>query len=116
MPANAGESLKSCKVIGRPRRRDTTPMKYWQSARQIRHGAAHSVVSRMPKSTMPISGPIYEGSKTGEADTVANRVGGVSMALRRLELDESRDIAKYAKQLKDLGDEPSINILTQVLE
>jgi rubrerythrin len=61
------------------------------------------------------SGPIYEGSKTGEADTVANRVAGVSMALRRLELDESRDIAKYAKQLKDLGDEPSINILKQVL-
>jgi len=38
------------------------------------------------------------------------------MALRRLELDESRDIAKYAKQLKELGDEPSINILNQVLE
>ncbi len=62
------------------------------------------------------SEPIYEGSKTGEADTVANRVGGVRMALRRLELDESRDIAKYAKQLKDLGDEPSTNILKQVLE
>jgi predicted membrane protein (TIGR00267 family) len=62
------------------------------------------------------SEPIYEGSKTGEADTVANRVGGVGVALRRLELDESRDIAKYAKQLKNLGDEPSINILKQVLE
>src|SRR6202049_1885733 len=60
--------------------------------------------------------PVYKGPKTGEADTLANRVGGVRMALRRLELDESRDIAKYAKQLKNLGDEPSINILKQVLE
>jgi len=36
--------------------------------------------------------------------------------LRRLELDESRDIAKYAKQIKELGDEPSLRILDQVLE
>src|ERR1700730_14714097 len=33
--------------------------------------------------------PIYKGPKTGEADTIANRVGGARMALRRLELDES---------------------------
>jgi vacuolar iron transporter family protein len=60
--------------------------------------------------------PVYDGPKTGEADTIANRVGGVGMALRRLELDESRDIAKYAKQIKELGDEPSIRILDEVLE
>ena len=60
--------------------------------------------------------PVYNGPKTGEADTIANRVGGVRMALRRLELDESRDIAKYAKQMKELGDEPSIRILQQALE
>jgi VIT1/CCC1 family predicted Fe2+/Mn2+ transporter/rubrerythrin len=60
--------------------------------------------------------PVYKGSKTGEADTIANRAGGVRLALRRLELDESRDIAKYAKQIKDLGDEPSIRILQQALE
>jgi predicted membrane protein (TIGR00267 family) len=60
--------------------------------------------------------PIYKGSKTGEADTLANRVGGTGLALRRLELDESHDIAKYAKQLQDLGDEPSNVILKQVLE
>jgi vacuolar iron transporter family protein len=59
---------------------------------------------------------VYEGSKTGEADSISNRVGGVRMTLRRLELDESRDIARYAKQLKELGDEPSTNILTEVLE
>jgi vacuolar iron transporter family protein len=61
------------------------------------------------------SDPVYEGSKTGEADRISNRVGGLGLTLRRLELDESRDIAKYAKQLKELGDEPSTGILNQVL-
>src|ERR1700687_4126376 len=60
--------------------------------------------------------PVYRGPKTGEADTIANRVGGLGVALRRLELDESRDIAKDAKQIKELGDEPSIRILEQALE
>ena len=60
--------------------------------------------------------PVYDGPKTGNAYTIANRVGGVDVALRRLELEESRDIARYAQQIKDLGDEPSIQILKQALE
>jgi predicted membrane protein (TIGR00267 family) len=40
----------------------------------------------------------------------------VQLALRRLELDESQDIAKYAKQLVELRDEPSTAILQQVIE
>jgi vacuolar iron transporter family protein len=60
--------------------------------------------------------PVYKGPKTGEADTLANRAGGVRLALRRLELDESRDIAKYANQIKELGDEPSVRILEQALK
>jgi VIT1/CCC1 family predicted Fe2+/Mn2+ transporter/rubrerythrin len=60
--------------------------------------------------------PAYKGAKSGEADSIANRAGGIGVALRRLELDESRDIAKYAKQIKELGDEPSIGILEQALE
>lgn len=60
--------------------------------------------------------PVYTGSKSGDAYALVNRLGGVGIALQRLELDESRDIAKYAKQLKELGDEPSIKILEQVLE
>jgi VIT1/CCC1 family predicted Fe2+/Mn2+ transporter len=60
--------------------------------------------------------PVYKGPKTGEADSLANRAGGSRMALRRLELDESRDIAKYANQIKNLGDEPSIRILEQAIE
>ncbi len=65
-----------------------------------------------------LGGPnsVYEGPKTGEVDRFANRVGGLGLALRRLELDESRDIAKYARQIKDLGDEPSIRILQQAIE
>jgi VIT1/CCC1 family predicted Fe2+/Mn2+ transporter/rubrerythrin len=62
------------------------------------------------------SEPVYQGSKTGEANTIPNRVGGVGMTLRRLELDESRDIEKYAKQLAELGDDPSINVLNQILQ
>lgn len=60
--------------------------------------------------------PQYEGPVAGDADSLANRVGGVDVALQRLEIDESRDIAKYARQIKQLGDEPSIKILQQVLE
>lgn len=60
--------------------------------------------------------PGYNGPETGEADSVASRAGGLSVALRRLELDESRDIAKYASQIRNLGDEPSIRILQGVIE
>jgi len=60
--------------------------------------------------------PTYEGTVSGDTDAIASRIGGAGFALQRLELDESRDIAKYAKQIKEIGDEPSIKILEQVLE
>ncbi|HEX9199098.1 MAG TPA: VIT1/CCC1 transporter family protein [Acidobacteriaceae bacterium] len=59
--------------------------------------------------------PEYDGSESGEADSLANRIGGPGLALRRLELEESRDIARYAKQIEELGDEPSVAILKEVL-
>ncbi len=59
--------------------------------------------------------PEYDGKATGDADSLVNRLGGPQMALRRLEIDESRDIARYGQQLRDLGDEPSIKILHQVI-
>ncbi len=59
--------------------------------------------------------PEYRGTPTGEADTLSARIGGDALSLRRLELEESRDIAKYGKQLRDLGDEPSIAILEEVV-
>jgi vacuolar iron transporter family protein len=59
--------------------------------------------------------PAYDGKPTGDADTLVNRLGGPAMALRRLEIDESRAIASYGQQLKELGDEPSIAILQKVI-
>jgi rubrerythrin len=58
----------------------------------------------------------YGGPKTGQADILANRIGGLDMTLRRLELEESEDIAKYAKQIDAIHDQPSIAILRQVLQ
>jgi VIT1/CCC1 family predicted Fe2+/Mn2+ transporter/rubrerythrin len=60
--------------------------------------------------------PTYKGSPHGDADSLASRAGGPLMALRRLEIDESRHIATYGTQLKDLGDEGSIAILEHVIE
>ena len=45
------------------------------------------------------------------ADFAADR----SASFRSLELEESRDIAKYGQQLQDLGDEDSVATLTEVL-
>ena len=60
--------------------------------------------------------PVYGGSPGGEANSLANRAGGIRMALRRLEIEESRHIANYGRQLKDLGDETSMAILNHVIE
>jgi vacuolar iron transporter family protein len=60
--------------------------------------------------------PVYGGNPGGEANSLANRAGGIRMALRRLEIEESRHIANYGRQLKDLGDENSIAILDHVIE
>lgn len=60
--------------------------------------------------------PVYKGNPGGEANSLANRAGGIRMALRRLEIEESRHIANYGKQLKDLGDDASVDILNHVIE
>ncbi len=62
------------------------------------------------------SKPDYSGPEAGEANSLANRAGGPKMALRRLEIEESRHIAGYGRQLKELGDEGSIAILEHVIE
>jgi VIT1/CCC1 family predicted Fe2+/Mn2+ transporter len=59
--------------------------------------------------------PTYDGPAEGEAGSLATRVGGQDLALRRLELDESRDIARYGKQIRELGDEETIAILKEVI-
>lgn len=96
--------------------RDTDPVR----AQVLRHLASaeleHAALwaERMKKLGGPE--PVYRGSPHGEADSIANRAGGIRMALRRLEIEESRHIANYGKQLKDLGDEESIEILNHVIE
>jgi VIT1/CCC1 family predicted Fe2+/Mn2+ transporter len=59
--------------------------------------------------------PKYTGPPSGDADTLANRIGGPDLALRRLEIDESRDIAKYAKQIEEFGDPDSVAVLKEVI-
>jgi VIT1/CCC1 family predicted Fe2+/Mn2+ transporter/rubrerythrin len=59
--------------------------------------------------------PQYDGPETGEADSLSSRIGGDALALKRLELDESRDIAKYGQQLHELDDQASIAILNEVI-
>jgi VIT1/CCC1 family predicted Fe2+/Mn2+ transporter len=60
--------------------------------------------------------PVWTGNPHGEADTLANRAGGIRMALRRLEIEESRAIAGYGEQIKALGDQDSVAILEHVIE
>ena len=59
--------------------------------------------------------PSYHGSPHGALDSLSTRIGGEPLALRRLELEESRDIARYGRQLQELGDEPSLAILHEVI-
>jgi VIT1/CCC1 family predicted Fe2+/Mn2+ transporter/rubrerythrin len=60
--------------------------------------------------------PAYKGGPGGDADSLASRAGGIRMALRRLEIEESRAIAGYGEQLKALGDDGSVAILGHVIE
>ena len=59
--------------------------------------------------------PTYNGPATGQADTLANRIGGPDSALRRVELEERRHVSEYGRQLRNLGDEPSIQILEDLI-
>ena len=59
--------------------------------------------------------PSYTGLPTGVADTLVNRIGGPDAALRRIELDERKHVAHYGRQLQELGDAPSVEILHKVM-
>jgi VIT1/CCC1 family predicted Fe2+/Mn2+ transporter len=96
--------------------RDTDPIR----AQVLRHLASaeweHAALWHGRIAELGGPEPVYKGSPGGEANSLANRAGGVRMALRRLEIEESRHIANYGRQLKDLGDEDSIAILNHVIE
>jgi VIT1/CCC1 family predicted Fe2+/Mn2+ transporter/rubrerythrin len=96
--------------------RDTEPVR----AQVLRHLAQAEIehASLWAERIQELGGPepVYKGSPTGEANSLANRAGGIRMALRRLEIEESRDIARYGEQLNALGDEGSVAILEHVIE
>ena len=96
--------------------RDEDPMR----AQVLRHLAQaeleHAELWALRINDLGGSIPEYKGSPGGDADSLANRAGGIRMALRRLEIEESRHIASYGEQLKALGDEGSIAILDHVIE
>jgi VIT1/CCC1 family predicted Fe2+/Mn2+ transporter len=96
--------------------RDTDPVR----AQVLRHLASaeweHAALWHGRIAELGGAEPVYKGSPGGEANSLANRAGGVRMALRRLEIEESRHIANYGRQLKDLGDDDSIAILNHVIE
>jgi len=96
--------------------RDTDPMR----AQVLRHLASaeweHAALWHGRIVELGGPEPVYNGNPGGEANSLANRAGGVRMALRRLEIEESRHIANYGRQLKELGDEGSIAILDHVIE
>lgn len=58
---------------------------------------------------------VYRGKETGDAETMASLLSGSAVKLRRLEIEESRDIARYYKQLVHLGDAPALAILEEVI-
>ncbi len=96
--------------------RDTEPVR----AQVLRHLAAaeleHATLWADRIAELGGPAPVYHGKPGGDADSLASRAGGVRMALRRLEIEESRAIASYGEQLKILGDEGSIAILEHVIE
>lgn len=96
--------------------RDTDPIR----AQVLRHLAAAELehAALWQQRIKELGGPelVYAGPAGGDADSLKNTVGGVRMALRRLEIDESRHIATYGAQLKELGDSGSTEILHHVIE
>lgn len=58
---------------------------------------------------------VYRGRETGDAEALASLLSGSAVKLRRLEIEESRDIARYHKQLVKLGDAASLAILEEVI-
>jgi rubrerythrin len=64
-----------------------------------------------------LGGPesIYSGKAGGRTESFVGLEGGVDLALRRLKVDERHNIVKYKKQLAELRDEPSLEILREVV-
>ena len=64
-----------------------------------------------------LGGPtlVYRGDEKGDAENLASLLSGSAVKLRRLEIDESRDIARYYQQLVAFGDARALEILEEVI-
>ena len=64
-----------------------------------------------------LGGPnlVYRGDEKGDAEDLASLLSGSAVKLRLLEIDESRDIARYCQQLAAFGDAPALEILEEVI-
>ena len=64
-----------------------------------------------------LGGPtlVYRGDDKGDTENLASLLSGSAVKLRRLEIDESRDIARYYQQLVALGDSRTLEILKEVM-
>ena len=58
---------------------------------------------------------VYRGDERREAERVKAILSGSTDELRLLEIEESRDIARYTDQLASLNDAPSLSILHEVI-
>jgi vacuolar iron transporter family protein len=96
--------------------RDSDPLRRQTLTHMAEAEAEHAALWEKRILELGSTLPKYRGKTTGDADSLANRVGGQRMALRRLEIDESRAIALYGQQLKELDDEASLAILRRVIE
>ncbi len=116
LEANWQAEMEGCHTYKTLADRDTDPVR----AQVLRHLAQaeseHAALWAERIKELGGADPVYAGSSGGAADSLASRAGGIRMALRRLEIEESRDIARYGEQLKELGDEGSIAILEHVVE
>ena len=77
--------------------------------------AAHARLWERRLQELGAAVPKYSGPATGQADSLANRIGGTEAALRRIEMDERKHVAHYGRQLRELGDEASVEILSRVM-
>ena len=77
--------------------------------------AAHAKLWERRLQELGAPAPHYDGSPTGVVDTLVNKIGGPDATLRRIEMDERKHIAHYGRQLKELGDTASVDILNTVM-
>src|SRR5271156_368673 len=59
--------------------------------------------------------PIYNGQALGQAESFIGLASGIDLVLRRLRVDERREIGRYQQQLLELSDAPSQAILSEVI-